>query len=88
MKTQNTTVKLEKETKERLEKLKEHKRETFDELVKKILRVLNIVKADPDKARSILEDIDRTRKRWMDEERERAIRDGRIKKKVRVVKRG
>lgn len=80
---QKTTVKLETETKERLEKLKEHKRETFDELIKKILRVLNIVKMDPQKARDILEDIDRSRKRWMDEERERALREEAEKKKRR-----
>ena len=32
-----TTLKLEQETKQRLEKLREHKRETYDEIIRKII---------------------------------------------------
>jgi hypothetical protein len=58
-----TTLKLEKETKERLEKLREHKRETYDDIIRKILYVLNTVREEPGKARGILEFIDEKRKR-------------------------
>lgn len=58
-----TTLKLQKETKERLDKLKEHKRESYDETLRKMLGILNITKIDPEKAKSILEKIDETRER-------------------------
>lgn len=63
-----TTLKLEKETKERLEKLREHKRETYDDIIRKILFVLNMVRDDPAKARAILEFIDEKRKRMFETE--------------------
>lgn len=58
-----TTLKLEKETKERLEKLREHKRETYDDIIRKIMYVLNTVRDEPVKAKAILEFIDEKRKR-------------------------
>ncbi len=58
-----STIKLSKETKHRLEKLKEHNRETYEDLVKKILYVLNIVRESPDKAKGILEFIDEKRRK-------------------------
>jgi hypothetical protein len=58
-----TTIKLEDETKQRLEKLREHKRESYDDLLKKILFILNTAKAEPEKARGILFHIDEIRKR-------------------------
>jgi hypothetical protein len=58
-----TTIKLQKETKYRIEKLKEHKRETYEDLLRKMLGILNITKRDPEKARSIIEKIDETRAR-------------------------
>ena len=64
-----TTIKLEKLTKQRLEKLKETNRETYDSILKKMLFILSIVKIDPDKAQAILENIDEARKRNMQEEK-------------------
>ncbi len=61
-----TTLKLEKETKERLERLREHKRETYDDIIRKILFVLNMVRDDPNKAKAILEFIDEKRKRMFE----------------------
>ncbi|MFZ5955762.1 MAG: DUF7557 family protein [Nanoarchaeota archaeon] len=58
-----TTIKLESETKKRLEKLKENKRETYEDIIKKMLWILNTLKLDPPKARETLEKIDETRKR-------------------------
>lgn len=56
-----TTIKLEEETKQRLEKLREYKKESYDELLKKILSVLNMVKTEPERARFALNRIDETR---------------------------
>ncbi|MEM4605628.1 MAG: hypothetical protein QW103_01145 [Candidatus Pacearchaeota archaeon] len=63
-----TTLKLEKETKERLEKLREHKRETYDDIIRKILFVLNMVRESPEKAKAILEFIDEKRRRMFETE--------------------
>lgn len=63
-----TTLKLHKETKQRLEKLREHKRETYEDIIKKILQVLNFVRSDSDRAKSILERIDYHRKSLSEEE--------------------
>ncbi len=54
-----STIKLSTETKERLSKLKEHERETFDEVLNKILYILNVCKKEPEKAQKILENIDK-----------------------------
>ena len=68
-KNQNiTTLKLEKETKERLDKLREHKRETYDDILRKIMYVLNTVRDEPTKAKAILEFIDEKRKRMFEAE--------------------
>lgn len=64
-----TTLKLEKETKERLERLREHKRETYDDIIRKILFVLNMVRDDPNKAKAILEFIDEKRRRMFETEK-------------------
>tara|TARA_Y100000034_G_scaffold136505_1_gene213426 strand:- start:3636 stop:3854 length:219 start_codon:yes stop_codon:yes gene_type:complete len=58
-----TTIKLRGETKQRLEHLKEHKRETFDEVIKKILYILNQIRKDPVSANRLLSRIDRNVKR-------------------------
>ena len=62
-----TTIKLLEETKIRLEKLREHKRESYDEILKKILYVLNVARDDPEKARRVLEKIDDLRNQMLEE---------------------
>ena len=59
-----TTIKLQRETKERLEKLREHPRETADQLLRKILWVLSTARKDPTHAQEVLDRIDELRKRW------------------------
>lgn len=54
-----TTIKLNKETKQRLERLKEHKRESYEEVIRKILYILNQIRKDPVSANRILSKIDR-----------------------------
>lgn len=63
-----TTLKLLEETKLRLEKLREHKRETYDDILRKILYILNTVRDEPEKAKRILEKIDELRRRMLEEE--------------------
>ena len=58
-----TTIKIHKETKERLNKLKEHNRETYDQILRKILFILNTSKKNPEKAHKLLIRIDSTIKR-------------------------
>ena len=54
-----TTIKLHKETKERLDKLKEHDRETYDQILRKILFILNTSRKNPEKAQNLMNRIDR-----------------------------
>ena len=65
-----TTIKLQKETKQRLDKLKEHTRESYDDILKKMLYVLNVVRESPEKAKGILEFIDEKRARNLKQKEE------------------
>jgi len=65
-----TTIKLLEETKIRIEKLREHKRESYDDILRKILYVLNTARDSPEKAKRILERISELRDRMLEEERQ------------------
>jgi CRISPR/Cas system-associated protein Cas5 (RAMP superfamily) len=65
-----TTIKLLEETKNRIEKLREHKRESYDDILRKILYVLNVARESPEKAKRVLERIEDLRKRMIAEEAE------------------
>ena len=65
-----TTIKLLEETKLRIEKLREHKRESYDDILRKILYVLNVARDEPEKARRVLERISELRERMIQEEKE------------------
>lgn len=58
MNKDNTTIKISKKTKKRIDNLKEYKRESYEDIIEKILDVLNICKTDPIKAKSKLIQID------------------------------
>jgi hypothetical protein len=58
-----STIKLSKDTKRRLEHLKVYQRETFDEIIQKMLGILNLTRADPERAQMRLMSLDRQRKR-------------------------
>ncbi len=58
-----TTIKLEKQTKQRLERLKEHERETFDQVIRKVLYILTRIRKDPVSGNRLLTRIDRNIKR-------------------------
>jgi DNA-directed RNA polymerase subunit F len=61
--TKITTIKLSQATKNRLEKLREFERESYDQVLQKVLHILNISRNNPEKAQKILENIDSTTKR-------------------------
>ena len=54
-----TTIKIHKETKQRLSRLKEHKRETYEEVNRKILYILNKIRKDPTSSNRLLLKIDK-----------------------------
>jgi len=56
-----TTIKLSKKTKDRLDKLKVYKRESYEEIIQKMLEILNLVRTNPEQARSKLVAIDRAK---------------------------
>ncbi len=65
-----TTIKLLEETKLRIEKLREHKRESYDDILRKILYILNTARDSPDKAKRVLERISELRHRMIEEEKQ------------------
>lgn len=64
-----TTIKLNQETKARLDKLKEAKRESYEELLRKLLSILNLIKSEPEKARGILHKIQESHDRNFSEKK-------------------
>ena len=56
-----TTIKLQKYTKDRIDKLKVYPRETYDEIIQEMLDILNICKINPYQARQRLLAIERQR---------------------------
>jgi len=57
-----TTIKLDKITKERLDKLRVHSRESYDEILQRVLGILNLSRVDPEKAQSRLRGIERQKR--------------------------
>jgi len=58
-----TTIKLNKKTKGRLEKLRTHKRDSYDEIVQRMLNILNTCRIDPDEAQDKLMEIEKRLKK-------------------------
>ncbi len=54
-----TTIKISTETRERLAKLREYERETFNDVLNKVFYILNTCKKDPSKAQKLILNIDR-----------------------------
>ena len=49
-----TTIKLNKKTKQRLDRLRVHKRDSYDEIVQRMLSILNTCRVNPVRAQSKL----------------------------------
>lgn len=58
-----TTIKLLNETKNRLDKLRTHKRETYDEILQRTLSILNLARFNPERAQARLRVIERQARR-------------------------
>jgi predicted DNA-binding protein len=65
-----TTIKISSETKKRLDNLKEFERETYEEIIKKTLHVLNLLKNNPSLGSSVLARINSNIRRRLQEEKE------------------
>ncbi len=57
-----TTIKIDRDTKLRLDKLRVHSKESYDEIIQKMLYVLNLCKANPSEAKGRLIAIDKLKK--------------------------
>ena len=58
MKEESTTIKLRQETKKRLDRLKEYERESYEEVLRKILFILNLSRKNPEKASRMFRRLD------------------------------
>jgi hypothetical protein len=52
-----TTIKISQETKKRLDNLKEFEKESYEEIIKKVLYILNILRKSPTQGQETLEKI-------------------------------
>ncbi|MFH1802912.1 MAG: hypothetical protein ABH864_05705 [archaeon] len=62
-KEQITTIKIQRQTKERLDKLRVHKKDSYDEIVQRMLGILNVCRRDPDVAQETLEKLENLAKK-------------------------
>ena len=58
-KIESTTIKISKKTKARLDNLKEYKRETYEEILEKMLDILNLCRTNPPRAQQRLIAVER-----------------------------
>ena len=58
-----TTIKLTRTTKARLDHLRLYRRETYDEILQKMLEILNVCRSYPERARVRLISLDKQKKR-------------------------
>lgn len=70
MQAENTTIKLSKKTKQRLDNLKEYDRETYEQVIEKILYILNVIRKSPLFGSKVLGRIDKNIKRKQDYEKQ------------------
>ncbi len=68
-----TTIKLNKKTKERIDKLRMHKRETYDEILQSLLDILNLCRVYPEKAKIRLLNMEKLAKRIKIEDLRRKV---------------
>ena len=58
-----TTIKIHKETKAEIDKFREYKNESYDELLRKLLFIVKSVKKNPELSKEAIEAIEAARKR-------------------------
>lgn len=60
---QTTTVKLHEDTKHQLDRFREYKNETYDEVIKKVVFIAKMCKKQPELSKETIEAIEAARKR-------------------------
>jgi len=58
-----TTIKIKLDTKHQLDQFKEHKRESYDELIRKMIHIVKNVKTQPELSKEAITAIENARKR-------------------------
>ena len=58
-----TTMKLKMKTKDRIDKLRAHKRDSYDEILQRLLGILNVCRANPESAQEKLIQLEHLRKK-------------------------
>mgnify|MGYP000692203759 CR=1 FL=1 len=58
-----TTIKLDRQTKSQLDKFREYKNESYDEVIKKLVYVVNNLKKKPELSKETLVEIENARER-------------------------
>jgi len=58
-----TTIKIHKDTKAEIDKFREYKNESYDELLRKLLYIVKTIKKDPELSKEAIQAIDAARKR-------------------------
>ncbi len=74
MKADNTTIKISRKTKERLDNLKEYKEESYEEILKKMLYILNLIRKSPELGNKALGHIDKNIKRKQEIDQEASVK--------------
>lgn len=57
-----TTIKIYQKTKISLGRFKEHKKESYDEVLKKLLYLIHLIRENPELGKKLLEEIESTKK--------------------------
>jgi hypothetical protein len=83
-----STIKLKKQTKARLDHLRVYRRETYEEIMEKILNILNLVRQNSEQARARLISIDKQKRRVQQEQKatHKEQRKDTIKPQLREIK--
>lgn len=57
-----TTIKVYQKTKVNLERFKEHRKESYDDILNKLLYVITLIREDPSQGKKLLEEIETTKR--------------------------
>ena len=58
-----TTIKIHKDTKAEIDRFREYKNESYDEVLRKIIYIVKSIKKDPDLSKETIQAIEQSRKR-------------------------
>lgn len=72
-----TTLQIRKETRVKLQSFKDYKRETYDELLNKMMSIINALKDEPELREDVIEDVLEAR---------RQARQGKVYSTIRLMK--